>query len=209
MADLLAALMDVYYRLSYDELQDPVEVVLEQELDKYDIGVDPEVMRKNLEKLRDGVGLAESTRDLKATSDKEGKAKGYYQWLTEVPKTKENPAGEGQPAFQTALNRLSRYYEKGRKRIAPWILKAKEHNDPTKLTKRQQDALFYADVFQRKGTTTEFGEGYEQGKLQEIMRTGNPDIMNKVYLDDWHTKPPDMSQDSWQKVMDNARRSFY
>ena len=202
MADLLAALMDVYYRLSYDELQDPVEVVLEQELDQYDIGVDPEVMRKNLEKLRDGVGLAESTRDLKATSDKEGKAKGYYQWLTEVPKTKENPEGIGQPAFQTALNRGAHYYERSGKRIPNWILDARQHNDPTKLSQRQQDALFYADIFQREGTTTEFGEGYEQGKLQEIMKTGSPDIMNKIYLDNWHTDPN-------QAVIDNARRSFY
>ena len=202
MADLLAALMDVYYRLSYDELQDPVEVVLEQELDQYDIGVDPEVMRKNLEKLRDGVGLAESTRDLKATSDKEGKAKGYYQWLTEVPKTKENPEGIGQPAFQTALNRGAHYYERSGKRIPNWILDARQHNDPTKLSQRQQDALFYADIFQRKGTTTEVGEGYEQGKLQEIMKTGSPDIMNKIYLDNWHTDPN-------QDVIDNARRSFY
>ena len=202
MADLLAALMDVYYRLSYDELQDPVEVVLEQELDQYDIGVDPEVMRKNLDRLRDGVGLAESTRDLKATSDKEGKAKGYYQWLTEVPKTKENPEGIGQPAFQTALNRGAHYYERSGKRIPNWILDARQHNDPTKLSQRQQDALFYADIFQREGTTTEFGEGYEQGKLQEIMKTGSPDIMNNIYLDNWHTDPN-------QAVIDNARRSFY
>ena len=202
MADLLAALMDVYYRLSYDELQDPVEVVLEQELDQYDVGVDPEVMRKNLDKLRDGVGLAESTRDLKATSDKEGKAKGYYQWLTEVPKTKENPEGIGQPAFQTALNRGAHYYERSGKRIPNWILDARQHNDPTKLSQRQQDALFYADIFQREGTTTEFGEGYEQGKLQEIMKTGSPDIMNNIYLDNWHTDPN-------QAVIDNARRSFY
>ena len=194
--------MELYTRQAYPEIQDPVEVVLEQELDQYDIGVDPEVMRKNLEKLRDGVGLAESTRDLKATSDKEGKAKGYYQWLTEVPKTKENPEGIGQPAFQTALNRGAHYYERSGKRIPNWILDARQHNDPTKLSQRQQDALFYADIFQRKGTTTEFGEGYEQGKLQEIMKTGSPDIMNNIYLDNWHTDPN-------QAVIDNARRSFY
>ena len=194
--------MDLYTRQAYPEIQDPVEVVLEQELDQYDVGVDPEVMRKNLDKLRDGVGLAESTRDLKATSDKEGKAKGYYQWLTEVPKTKENPEGIGQPAFQTALNRGAHYYERSGKRIPNWILDARQHNDPTKLSQRQQDALFYADIFQREGTTTEFGEGYEQGKLQEIMKTGSPDIMNNIYLDNWHTDPN-------QAVIDNARRSFY
>ena len=202
MVDIVAALMELYTRQAYPEIQDPVEVVLEQELDQYDIGVDPEVMRKNLDRLRDGVGLAESTRDLKATSDKEGKAKGYYQWLTEVPKTKENPEGIGQPAFQTALNRGAHYYERSGKRIPNWILDARQHNDPTKLSQRQQDALFYADIFQRKGTTTEFGEGYEQGKLQEIMKTGSPDIMNNIYLDNWHTDPN-------QAVIDNARRSFY
>ena len=122
--------------------------------------------------------------------------------MTEVPKTKENPEGIGQPAFQTALNRGAHYYEMSGKRIPNWILDARQHNDPTKLSQRQQDALFYADIFQRKGTTTEVGEGYEQGKLQEIMKTGSPDIMNKIYLDNWHTDPN-------QAVIDNARRSFY
>ena len=202
MADLITALIDLYGRQSYSELQDPVEIVFETELPQYDdLGIDSEVMRKNLKVFAEGTGLAESTRNLKAESGKEGKAKGYYQWLTEVPKTKENPEGKGQPAFQTALNRLIRYYKKRGKRIAPWIIEAKEHNDPTKLSKRQQDALFYADVFQRKGTTTEKGEGYEHGKLQEIMRTGDPDIMNDVYLNHWHTDP-------YLAVIDNARRSF-
>jgi len=203
VADLIAALMDLYARQAYPEVQDPVEIVLETELPQYDdLGIDQEIMRKHLAELADRTTLAESSRNPKAESEKEGKAKGHYQWLTEVPKTKENPEGEGQPAFQTALNRGAHYYEVRGKRIPHWILNARKHNDPTKLSKRQQEALFYADVFQRKGTTTEKGEGYEHGKLQEIMRTGDPDIMNDVYLNHWHTDPD-------QAVIDNARRSFY
>jgi hypothetical protein len=196
MADLIAALMDLYSRQAYPEVQDPVEIVLESEIPQYDLGVGQDIMRSNLELFADRTALAESSRNPKAEVDAKGKAKGLMQWLTE------DPEGEGQPAFQTALNRISKYYDKRGKRIAPWILDAKEHNDPTKLTERQQKALFFADVFQRKGTTTEKGEGYEHGKLQEIMRTGDPDIMNDVYLKHWHTRPN-------QSVVDNARRSFY
>ena len=203
MLDFIVVLMDLPTKQSYPQIQDPVEIVLEVELPKYDhLGIDQEVMEENLRKLSKGTGLAESSLNPKAESDKEGNAKGYYQWLTEVPKTKENPEGIGQPAFQTALNRGAYYYEVSDKKIPSWILDARQHNDPTKLSQRQQDALFYADIFQRKGTTTEFGEGYEQGKLQEIMKTGSPDIMNKIYLDNWHTDPN-------QAVIDNARRSFY
>ena len=104
MADFVAALMDLYARQAYPEVQDPVEIVLETELPQYDdLGIDQEIMRKHLEVFAEGTGLAESTHNLKAESEKEGKAKGYYQWLTEVPKTKENPEGKGQPAFQTAF----------------------------------------------------------------------------------------------------------
>ena len=204
MADILAALMDLYARESYLELQDPVEVVLGIELPKYDLGVDEDTMREHLKIFADRVALAESSRNPKAESDEEGKAKGAYQWLTVDTKKKQH-LKEGkstQPAFQTGLNRMTRYYNWKGGRTAPWVEKAKKHNDPTKLTDRQQIALFLADIFQREGTTTEKGEGYEQGKLQEIMKTGDPDIMNDVYLKYWHTKPD-------QAVIDNARRSFY
>ena len=203
MADLVAALMDLYARQSYPEIADPVSVVMDAELPNYDLGVDKDTMRGNLESFADKTALAESTRNRKAKSGVKGKAAGAYQWLTEVSN------GEGQPAFRTALNRLERYYTKQGKRIAPWIEEAKEHNDPTKLSQREQDALFFADIFQRKGTTTEKGRGYEQGKLQEIMKNANPDVMNDVYLEHWHTRPKDMSDSSWQRVLDNARRSYY
>ena len=196
MADFIAALMDLYSRQAYPEIQDPVEVVLESEIPQYDLGVGQDIMRSNLELFADRTALAESSRNPKAEVDAKGKAKGLMQWLTE------DPEGEGQPAFQTALNRISKYYDKRGKRIAPWILDAKEHNDPTKLTERQQKALFFADVFQRKGTTTEKGEGYEQGKLQEVMKNANPDVMMDIYLRNWHTRPN-------QSVVDNARRSFF
>ena len=81
MADIIAALMDLYARQSYPEIQDPVEVVLEAELSQYDLGVDQEVMRDHLKRFAEGTGLAESSRNLKAESGKKGKAKGYYQWL--------------------------------------------------------------------------------------------------------------------------------
>ena len=209
MDDLMASLKNMLLRQTSSEVESPTSIesptslVLETELPKYDLGVDKDTMYNNLDLFADRTALAESSRDPKARSELEGKAAGAYQWLTEVPK------GEGQAAFRTALNRLEGYYTRKNKKVPAWLEKAKEHNDPTILNERQQKDLFYADIFQRKGTTKGSGEGYEQGKLQQIMIDADTDIMKDVYLQHWHTRPEDMSIDSWERVVANADRSFF
>tara|TARA_R110002020_G_scaffold441759_1_gene652733 strand:- start:32 stop:658 length:627 start_codon:yes stop_codon:yes gene_type:complete len=203
MDDLMASLKNMLLRQTSSEVESPTSIVLETELPKYDLGVDKDTMSNNLDLFADRTALAESSRDFKAESKLKGKAKGGYQWLTEVPD------GEGQAAFRTALNRLEGYYTRKNKKVPAWLEKAKEHNNPTILNERQQKDLFYADIFQRKGTTKGSGKGYEQGKLQQIMIDGNPNVMKDVYLQHWHTKPKDMSIDSWERVVANADRSFF
>ena len=202
--DLLAILKNTLVKQTSSEVESPTSIVLETELPKYDLGVDKDTMRSNLELFADKTALAESSRDFKAESGLKGQAKGGYQWLTEVPDGEEGD----QAAFRTALNRLEGYYKRKNKRVPNWLKEAKEHNDPTKLSERQQTDLFYADIFQRKGTTVGSGEGYPQGKLQQIMIDGNPNVMKDVYLQHWHTKPKDISLESWDRVVANANRSF-
>ena len=202
MDDLIASLKNMLIRQTSSEVEPPTSIVLNTELPKYDLGVDKDTMHSNLDLFADRTALAESSRDPTARSELEGKAAGAYQWLTEVPN------GEGQAAFKTALNRLQGYYKRQNKKVPNWLKEAKEHNDPTKLNERQQKDLFYADIFQREGTTRGSGEGYPQGKLQQIMIDGDRNIMKDVYLQHWHTRPKDMSLESWNRVVANANRSF-
>ena len=86
-------------------------------------------------------------------------ARGDFQFLTE---------GEGN-AFQTGLNRVANTYEAMGVKIPSWVSKAKEHNDPIKLTSKQQEELFLANLWQQKGTSNLFkriDEGDSQAKYQ-------------------------------------------
>lgn len=86
-------------------------------------------------------------------------ARGDFQFLTE---------GEGN-AFQTGLNRVANTYEAMGVKTPSWVSKAKEHNDPIKLTSKQQEELFLANLWQQKGTSNLFkriDEGDSQAKYQ-------------------------------------------
>ena len=93
------------------------------------------------------------------TVNEESSARGDFQFLTE---------GEGN-AFQTGLNRVANTYEAMGVKIPSWVSKAKEHNDPIKLTSKQQEELFLANLWQQKGTSNLFkriDEGDSQAKYQ-------------------------------------------
>ena len=85
MDDLIASLKNMLIRQTSSEVEPPTSIVLNTELPKYDLGVDKDTMRDNLESFADKTALAESTRNRKAKSGVKGKAAGAYQWLTEVP----------------------------------------------------------------------------------------------------------------------------
>ena len=97
-------------------------------------------------------------------------ARGDFQFLTE---------GEGN-AFQTGLNRVASTYEAMGVKLPSWVSKAKEHNDPIKLTSKQQEELFLANLWQQKGTSNLFkrideGDGLAKYQLYANYHHTNPD----------------------------------
>jgi len=97
-------------------------------------------------------------------------ARGDFQFLTE---------GEGN-AFQTGLNRVANTYEAMGVKLPSWVSKAKEHNDPIKLTSKQQEELFLANLWQQKGTSNLFkrideGDGLAKYQLYANYHHTNPD----------------------------------
>jgi len=55
-------------------------------------------------------------------------------------------------AFQTGLQRIENLYQSKNQTIPSWVKKARKHNDPRKLTKKQQEELFLINLQQQKGT---------------------------------------------------------
>ena len=74
------------------------------------------------------------------TVNEESSARETFNFLTE---------GEGN-AFQTGLNRVANTYEAMGVKIPSWVSKAKDHNDPIKLSSKQQEELFLANLWQQK-----------------------------------------------------------
>tara|TARA_R110000751_G_scaffold176468_1_gene282659 strand:+ start:307 stop:918 length:612 start_codon:yes stop_codon:yes gene_type:complete len=104
------------------------------------------------------------------TVNEESSARGDFQFLTE---------GEGN-AFQTGLNRVANTYESMGVKIPSWVSKAKDHNDPIKLSSKQQEELFLANLWQQKGTSNLFkrideGDGLAKYQLYANYHHTNPD----------------------------------
>ena len=104
------------------------------------------------------------------TVNEESSARGDFQFLTE---------GEGN-AFQTGLNRVANTYKAMGVKIPTWVSKAKEHNNPIKLTSKQQEELFLANLWQQKGTSNLFkrideGDGQAKYQLYANYHHTNPD----------------------------------
>ena len=97
-------------------------------------------------------------------------ARGDFQFLTE---------GEGN-AFQTGLNRVANTYEAMGVKMPSWVSKARKHNDPIKLSSKQQEELFLANLWQQKGTSNLFkrideGDGLAKYQLYANYHHTNPD----------------------------------
>jgi len=104
------------------------------------------------------------------TVNEESSARGDFQFLTE---------GEGN-AFQTGLNRVANTYEAMGVKMPSWVSKAREHNDPIKLSSKQQEELFLANLWQQKGTSNLFkrideGDGLAKYQLYANYHHTNPD----------------------------------
>lgn len=97
------------------------------------LNLDPITSINSFEKFAFRTAWIESEWDLEA-SNNESSARGMYQFTND--------------SLYTALNRLSRYYN-----VKPsWIHSVEQSGDITKMTADQQTALFFANLFRRKGT---------------------------------------------------------
>ena len=104
------------------------------------------------------------------TVNEESSARGDFQFLTE---------GEGN-AFQTGLNRVASTYDAMDKAIPKWVSTAQKHNNPEKLSSKQQEELFLANLWQQSGTSQLFqmideGDGLAKYNLYAKYHHTNPD----------------------------------
>jgi hypothetical protein len=104
------------------------------------------------------------------TVAEESSARGDFQFLTE---------GEGN-AFQTGLNRVASTYDAMDIAIPKWVSTAQEHNNPEKLSSKQQEELFLANLWQQSGTSKLFqmideGDGLAKYNLYAKYHHTNPD----------------------------------
>ena len=80
-------------------------------------------------------------------------------------------------AFQTGLQRIENLYEFKNQTIPSWVKKARKHNDPRKLTKKQQEELFLINLQQQKGTDA----------LIKAMLGGDMNKAMRLYAEFHHT----------------------
>jgi hypothetical protein len=142
----------------------------------------------NLNWMADTIGKIESDNNPDAEyQGPESSAKGEYQWLT-------NPK-EGQPAFITGINRaINNYVDSGHEPPA-WLYEAKKHGDPIRLDKDQQREIFFADIFERKGSDT---------LIKKIIENKDIDALKELYLNKWHTNPDKATIDRVNRILSKA-----
>ena len=80
-------------------------------------------------------------------------------------------------AFQTGLQRIENLYKAKNETIPNWVKKARDHNDPRKLTKKQQEELFLINLQQQKGTDA----------LIKAMLSGDMNKAMRLYAEFHHT----------------------
>ena len=81
-------------------------------------------------------------------------------------------------AFQTGLQRIENLYKAKNQTIPSWVKKARKHNDPRKLTYKQQEELFLINLQQQKGSDA----------LIKAMLDGDMDKAMELYARFHHTK---------------------
>jgi hypothetical protein len=126
---------------------------------------------KNLQKFITAVRDVESGGG-KNTYNKSTTAAGDFQFKM-LTKDK-NKKGS---AFQTGLQRIENLYKAKNETIPNWVKKARDHNDPRKLTKKQQEELFLINLQQQKGTDA----------LIKAMLSGDMNKAMRLYAEFHHT----------------------
>ena len=115
------------------------------------------------------------------------------------PKAK-NPKSSAAGLYQftkdsvvTAVNRLANTI--GEDNLPQWAIEAREHKDARKLSEKEQQILFYADMFQKKGS---------DNLLKKVLAEGDNDAMVEYYGKLHHT---DVDKPT-QKRIDKIRKKY-
>ena len=145
---------------------------------------DQEEAYRNLEKFAELTRNTESSNKYKAVNipvdgEEATTAKGAYQFVDD--------------SIVPALNRLKRLIGE-----QPWMTELRKSNDIFSLTNKQQDLLFFGDMFEKTVSET---PGLGDKLLKKIMK-GDKNAMLQMYKKAHHTgKLP-------RKALKNARRNF-
>ena len=132
---------------------------------------------KNLQKFITAVRDVESEGGTK-TYNKSTTAAGDFQFkMLTKDKNNKYTIKEGS-AFQTGLQRIENLYNEEKQNIPNWVKEARKHNDPRKLTKKQQEELFLINLQQQKGTDA----------LIKAMLSGDMNKAMRLYAKFHHTK---------------------
>jgi muramidase (phage lysozyme) len=93
----------------------------------------------------------------------------------------------------TAVNRLANTI--GEDKLPQWASEARKHKDARKLSEKEQQILFYADMFQKKGS---------DNLLKKVLVEGDGDAMVEYYSKLHHT---DVDKPT-QKRIDKIRKKY-
>jgi hypothetical protein len=104
-------------------------------------------------------------------------ARGDFQFLTKE--------GDGQNAFQTAINRYENTLSAMGHEIPSWVSEARSHNNPMGLSYDQQKDLMLANIYQQKGSDALFSKAL----------SGDVDAGKQLYYKYHHTNPDEATRE--------------
>ena len=131
---------------------------------------------KNLQKFITAVRDVESGGGTN-TYNESTTAAGDFQFKMLTKDNKDKYTIKEGSAFQTGLQRIENLYKAKNQTIPNWVKKARDHNDPRKLTKKQQEELFLINLQQQKGTDA----------LIQAMLSGDMKKAMRLYAEFHHT----------------------
>jgi len=146
--------------------------------------------QENLEKFVDVVHNIESSRGKNLNN--KSSAAGDFQFKTLVDP--DDPTSTKGSAFMTGLQRVENFYNAYDQTVPYWVQEARQHNDPNKLSYKEQEELFLVNLQQQKGTDD----------LLNKMLEGDIDASKELYGRFHHTKPEVLGNPRVQDIFDRA-----
>jgi hypothetical protein len=146
--------------------------------------------QENLEKFVDVVHNIESSRGKNLNN--KSSAAGDFQFKTLVDP--DDPTSTKGSAFMTGLQRVENFYKANNQTVPYWVQEARQHNDPNKLSYKEQEELFLVNLQQQKGTDD----------LINKMLEGDIEASKQLYGQFHHTKPEVLGNPRVQDIFDRA-----